>query len=484
MIMKFQQWIMVIGVICTSFFQTLIPVESLPVAHKIKSLPGQPQVTFQQFAGFITIDEQQQRALFYYFVEAEGNPASKPLVLWLNGGPGCSSIGAGAFIEHGPFRPSGNNLVKNEYSWNKEANMLYLESPAGVGFSYSSNESFYSYVDDEITAHDSLLFLKLWFAKFPEYQNRDFFIAGESYGGHYVPQLAHLIVHSNVKFKLKGIAIGNPLLEFATDFNAPDEYYWSHGLISDAVYSLLRKYCNSSQIIREAINGFLSPACAAVYTQRSRELSRSIDTYYVIGDVCVQAPGQSQVEALYHPLKSRFETLSYFHSLSDASSQQPVRQSKEDVCAQENTAKYLNRKDVQQALHARLVGVPKWVLCSKVPKYDARDREIPTIPVVGSLVRSGIRALVYSGDQDSVIPFTGTRTLVHGLAMELGLKTTVPYRAWFEGKQVGGWTQVYGKMELSFASIRGASHTAPASQPERSLKLFKGFIAGKALPAT
>ncbi|XP_018827734.2 serine carboxypeptidase-like 45 [Juglans regia] len=484
MIMKFKQWIMVMGVICASFFQTLIPVESLPVAHKIKSLPGQPQVTFQQFAGFITIDEQQQRALFYYFVEAEGNPASRPLVLWLTGGPGCSSIGAGAFIEHGPFRPSGNNLVKNEYSWNKEANMLYLESPAGVGFSYSSNKSFYSYVDDEITAQDSLLFLKLWFAKFPEYQNRDFFITGESYGGHYVPQLAHLIVQSNVKFKLKGIAIGNPLLEFATDFNAPDEYNWSHGLISDAVYSLLSKYCNSSQIMREAINGIVSPACTAVYTQLSRELSQSIDRYYVIGDVCVQSSGQSQVETLYHPLKSRFETLSSFHSLSDASSQQAVRQSKEDVCAQENTAQYLNRKDVQQALHARLVGVPKWVLCSKVPNYDARDREIPTIPVVGSLVRSGIRALVYSGDQDSVIPFTGTRTLVHGLAMELGLNTTVPYRAWFEGKQVGGWTQVYGKMELSFASIRGASHTAPASQPERSLTLFKGFIAGKALPAT
>ncbi|KAG7987003.1 hypothetical protein I3843_03G110800 [Carya illinoinensis] len=388
--MKFQQWIMVLGVICASFFQTLIPVESHPVAHKIKSLPGQTRFR-----------------------------------------PGCSSIGTGAFIEHGPFRPSGYNLVENEYSWNKETNMLYLESPAGVGFSYSSNKSFYSYVDDEITAQDSLLFLKLWFAKFPEYQNRDFFIAGESYTGHYVPQLAHLIVQSNVKFKLKGIAIETPLLEFAIDFNAPNEYYWSHGLISDAVYSLLSKYCNSSLMMREAINGgFLSPACTVVDTQLSGELSQSINIYYVIGDVCEQSSGQSQVETQYHPLQSRL-----------------VRQSKEDVCAQENIDKYLNKKDVQQALHARLDGGPKWVLCS-------------------------------NGDQDSVVPFTGTRTLVHGLAMELGLETTVPYRAWFEGKQVGGWTQ------LPFANIRGASHTAPASQPERSLMLFKGFIAGQPLPAT
>lgn len=114
-----------------------------------------------------------------------------------------------------------------------------------------------------------------------------------------------------------------------------------------------------------------------------------------------------------------------------------------------------------------------------------------------------------SGDQDSVIPLTGTRTLVNGLAKELGLDTVAPYRAWFEGRQVSqfpgmclnktiksltlsflllafalqvaGWTQVYGD-KLSFATIRGAAHEAPFSQPERSLVLFSAFLAGKPLP--
>jgi len=94
---------------------------------------------------------------------------------------------------------------------------------------------------------------------------------------------------------------------------------------------------------------------------------------------------------------------------------------------------------------------------------------------VGSLVKIGIRALVYSGDQDATIPFTGSRTLANELAKELGLKTTEPYRPWFEGEQVGGWTQVYGNNQLSFASIRGASHTAPSTQPARSFSLFKHF---------
>lgn len=87
----------------------------------------------------------------------------------------------------------------------------------------------------------------------------------------------------------------------------------------------------------------------------------------------------------------------------------------------------------------------------------------------------------YSGDQDSVIPLIGSRSLVKGLAEELGLKTTVPYRVWFEGQQVGGWTQVYGNM-LSFATIRGASHEAPFSQPQRSLVLFNSFLQGSPLP--
>ncbi|KAL6988053.1 hypothetical protein U1Q18_013800 [Sarracenia purpurea var. burkii] len=239
------------------------PAEPLSESDKIELFPGQPQVSFQQFAGYITIDEKQDRALFYYFVEAEKDPASKPVVLWLNGGPGCSSIGAGAFCEHGPFKPSGQVLIKNDYSWNKEANMIYLESPAGVGFSYSANKSFYTSVKDDTT--------------------------GESYGGHYVPQLAQLIVQSKPNFNLKGIAIGNPLLEFNTDFNSRAEYYWSHGLISDSTYELFNGACNYSQIRRQAQTGSLSPVCSAVVRQSSREISRYINTYDVTLDVCLSS---------------------------------------------------------------------------------------------------------------------------------------------------------------------------------------------------
>ncbi|CAI0463705.1 unnamed protein product [Linum tenue] len=129
---------------------------------RVVQLPGQPP-----------------KSLFYYFAEAEFDPFSKPLVLWLNGGPGCSSLGVGAFSENGPFRPNGQVLIRNEHSWNTEANMLYLEAPIGVGFPYAADSSAYDGVTDLITARDNLAFLQKWFLKFPQYKNRSLFITGE-----------------------------------------------------------------------------------------------------------------------------------------------------------------------------------------------------------------------------------------------------------------------------------------------------------------
>lgn len=93
------------------------------------------------------------------------------------------------------------------------ANVLFVESPAGVGFSYSNTTDDYSYSGDQHTALDNYAFLVNWLERFPEYKERDFYIAGESYAGHYVPQLAYTILQNNkwsertITINLKGVTV-------------------------------------------------------------------------------------------------------------------------------------------------------------------------------------------------------------------------------------------------------------------------------------
>lgn len=94
------------------------------VKDRISYLPGQPQnAGFDQYSGYVTVNEKAGRALFYWLTEApkDRRPESRPLVLWLNGGPGCSSVAYGAAEEIGPFRinSDGKTLYLNPYSWNK-----------------------------------------------------------------------------------------------------------------------------------------------------------------------------------------------------------------------------------------------------------------------------------------------------------------------------------------------------------------------------
>ncbi|WOK93993.1 serine carboxypeptidase-like 35 [Canna indica] len=137
---------------------------------EIVDLSGQPQVEFRHYAGYVRINE--DKSMFYWFYKAVKSPR-----------PGCSSIAKGALQELGPFlvRNDGYNLVFNPYTWSNVANLLFLESPVGVVFSYSNKSSDLENQNDEITAKDRDTFLINWFIKFLEFKSHEFYIAGECY---------------------------------------------------------------------------------------------------------------------------------------------------------------------------------------------------------------------------------------------------------------------------------------------------------------
>ncbi|EPS65711.1 hypothetical protein M569_09067, partial [Genlisea aurea] len=153
-----------------------------------------------------------------------------------------------------------------------------------------------------------------------------------------------------------------------------------------------------------------------------------------------------------------------------------------DVCMTYERRFYLNLPEVQKALHANRTKLPyRWSMCSSVLNYDYNDGNIDILPILRRILQNGIPVWIYSGDQDSVVPLLGSRTLVRELAHDMKLPVTVPYGAWFDKHQVGGFATEYGNM-LTFATVRGAAHMVPYSQPSRALHLFSSFVNGRRLP--
>uniref|UniRef100_A0A0A9HCP7 Carboxypeptidase n=1 Tax=Arundo donax TaxID=35708 RepID=A0A0A9HCP7_ARUDO len=425
---------------------------------RVEALPGQPPVAFAQYSGYVTVNEERGRALFYWLTEAAGDAARKPLVLWLNGGPGCSSVAYGASEEIGPFRikPNGTGLFLNKYSWNREANLLFLESPAGVGFSYTNTTSELKTSGDERTAQDALQFLINWMSRFPQYRHRDFYIAGESYAGHYVPQLARKIVEYNKAssypfINLKGILVGNAVTDNYYDNIGTVTYWWTHAMISDHTYKAILKSCNFT-------SANVSRACSRAMNYAMNHEFGDIDQYSIYTPSCAAAAANGTVLRFKDTLIRR-RSFGY------------------DPCTETYAEKYYNRMEVQKAMHANTTGIPyRWTACSDVLIKTWQDSELSMLPIYKMLMKAGLRIWVFSGDTDSVVPVTATRFVIS----HLGLKTKIRWYPWYSAGQVGGWSEVYEG--LTFASVRGAGHEVPLFQPRRAFRMFQAFLAGEPLP--
>lgn len=443
-------------------------------ADRVIKLPGQPPlVDFKQYAGYITVNQSHGRALFYWFFESSTNPHKQPLLLWLNGGPGCSSIGYGEAEELGPFftRKDTSTLKLNPHRWNKAANLLFVESPVGVGYSYTNTSSDLKDLGDKITANDAYKFLVNWFKRFPQYKSHDFYISGESYAGHYVPQLAEVIFDSNKHvskadyINLKGFMIGNALLDDETDQTGMVDYAWDHAVISDKVYRDIKRKCNFSienptKDCDNALNEYF-------------EVYKIIDMYSLYAPICPSSSSSSTSNSRQRlPIQGIAPRM---FSKFDGWHKRPAGY---DPCLSDYTEVYLNRPDVQKALHANVTKMSyPWTHCSDViSKW--KDAPASMLPTMKKLIAGGIRIWVFSGDTDGRIPVTSTRLTLN----KLGLKTIKDWTPWYtNNNQVGGWTIEYEG--LMFVTIRGAGHQVPTFKPKPALQVLRHFLADRKLPA-
>ncbi|KAL0690822.1 hypothetical protein Bca4012_090501 [Brassica carinata] len=398
-------------------------------------------------AGYVNVNQENTRALFFWFFEALSEAPTRPLVLWLNGGPGCSSIGYGAASELGPFRvvENGTSLRFNQYSW-------VQESPVGVGFSYTNTSSDLDNLNDSFVAEDAYNFMVAWFARYPRYKSRDFFIAGESYAGHYAPQLAEQIYDRN--------KVGNPLTDDEYDNKGILEYAWSHAVISDNLYDTAKRNCDFKS------SNWSEPCNVAMNTMFQKY--KEIDIYNIYAPKCTTSNSSAAsflgVFNKSPAMKDWFKRVRWFEGY--------------DPCYSDYAEKYFNRVDVRTSLHASTRDVSRWKVCNDSILQTYQFTVSSMLPTYSKLIKAGLKIWVYSGDADGRVPVIGSRYCVEAL----GLPVKSEWRSWFHNHQVGGRITEY-EGGLTFVTVRGAGHLVPLNKPEEALALFSSFLNGQALPS-
>ncbi|RWR75418.1 serine carboxypeptidase II-2 [Cinnamomum micranthum f. kanehirae] len=424
---------------------------------RVHNLPGQPSnVNFAHYSGYVTVNKDSGRALFYWFFEAVGDPSSKPLVLWINGGPGCSSIGYGVAKEIGPFHvnPDGKTLYLNPYSWNKVANVIFLDSPIGTGFSYSNNTQDLLSNGDERTATDSLEFLKKWLERFPQYKGRDFYIVGESYAGHFVTQLVQRIVTSNIgenSINLKGFMLGNPLIDDFHGHLGVFQFMWTNGLISDETFKLLNIFCANESFEH------IPPSCQKILDIATEEHG-NIDEFSIFAPLCPSNVGLSN---------RLFKRLFSVRHVGEEN----------DPCVDNYSTVYYNLPEVQRALHVDPAVAPsKWETCNNAVEDNWQDSAKSVLHIFRELIPSGLHIWIYSGNTDAIMPVVSTRHSIEALK----LPSITPWHAWYEDGEVGGWVQGYEGLTL--VTVRGAGHQVPLDKPKLALPIIKSFLSGSPMP--
>ncbi|XP_004292764.1 PREDICTED: serine carboxypeptidase-like 18-like [Fragaria vesca subsp. vesca] len=457
--------------------QVLLVSQLLPLSHSslVKFLPGlQGPLPFELETGYVGVGESEELQLFYYFVKSERNPEKDPLMLWLTGGPGCSAVSA-LFFEIGPlnfkveqYNGSLPTLVLNPHSWTKVCSIIFIDSPVGTGFSYART-SFASQPGDLEQVQHALQFLRRWLVDHPSFMSNPFYIGGDSYSGIPVPVLAEQISNGNeagVKpiINLQGYILGNPVTVRQYEVNSEIPFAHGMGLISDELYESLTTSCrgdfqdvdpsnvecvknvqafdectshiNFAHILERHCDGLISPKLQHMLGKR-RYLSDN--------------------NGLHHHSRSPLPTFgcrTYGYLLSQYWANDPV---------------------VRKVLHIRKGSIGNWQRCDYDMPYVA-DLLGNSLQYHVNLSAKGYPSLIYSGDHDMLVPFLGTQAWIRSLNYSI----VDDWRPWFVHSQIAGYTRTYAN-RMTFATVKGAGHTAPEYKREECLNMFTRWISGELL---
>eukprot|EP00095_Tigriopus_kingsejongensis_P005515 maker-scaffold282_size228295-snap-gene-0.10 protein:Tk05515 transcript:maker-scaffold282_size228295-snap-gene-0.10-mRNA-1 annotation:"probable serine carboxypeptidase cpvl precursor" len=395
----------------------------------------------ESYSGYLTVNQPKCKSnLFFWFFPAAYQPEKAPVLLWLQGGPGGSSM-FGLFVEHGPFRVTADlKLVTRDTAWSITHNVIYIDNPVGTGFSFTGLDDCYA-KDQSDVANDLYEALLQFFQLFPQYQKCDFYATGESYAGKYVPAVSYKIHTSNPtakqKINFKGMAIGDGLCDPVSMTNYGD-FLFGIGLIDEEDRAYFRKV---SKIQIELISS-----------------GKWLEAFQTFDDLL---NGDLTGHPSYFANVTGFNY--YFNYLMT-----------ENPAEFSYFGKFLQTSKVRQAIH---VGNLTYNDGLTVEKHLLQDVMKSVKPWIEELLEH-YDVLIYNGQLDIIIAWPLTESFLTSLKWSGAQKyLEAPRAKWHVGKDLAGYAKKVGN--FTQVLVRNAGHMIPFDQPKWAFDLINRFTRGK-----
>ncbi|KAJ7028891.1 serine carboxypeptidase [Mycena alexandri] len=424
---------------------------------RIRPVKGFCDTTVNSFVGYIDI---RARHLFFYYFESRNEPALDDVVLWLNGGPGASAT-LGLFTELGPCTIISDNATEyNPHSWNSKSNLLFIDQPVGVGYSYAEHDE--AVDTTEAAAKDIAAFLAIFFESMQGLKGRPFHIAGESYGGRYVPLFAAEVYDQNRRLGQFGMTPVN-LISALIGNGCSDRYHMITSHYDMQCSTFAGPPIQSISVCTQMKQAL--PRCQNAFRTHCEE------SFDLINCRAAQSFCMNALETPFHLTgKSVYDIRT--ECIGDVRDTLCYPQTK-------HISNYLNLSSTRTML-----GIDEWspefalVGWPVNAAFDTSGDVLKSSALyIAALLERGVRVLVYAGTYDLACNFVGndrvTRDLEWHGQKEFGAQ---PLREWLVEGKPAGETRAFG--ELTFATVRDAGHQVPHDSPANALELLNRWLAG------
>lgn len=403
------------------------------------------------YAGFFTTQASTDNNMFFWFFESQKAGPAAPLLIWLQGGPGGSSM-FGLFSEMGPYTlvPAENGdfaAIRRDVTWNDEYGMLFIDNPVGAGFSYTTQDAGYCTDSKKCVAQNLYSLLQQFYTVFPDQQKVPLYITGESYGGHYVPSIGAFIHRQNqalppseIRIPLAGVAIGDGWVDPVNMVNAYPDLMFNTGLISYQQKKVIQGLCQQTTDLIKA--GQLLQA----FDVWDRMLNGDVYPY----------------PNLFHNMTGLNDYDNYLNTNAPPSF--------------EYYAAFLNQPDVQAALH--IAAGTKFPSNPTQCELHLLSDFMVSLQTELGLLMDNYKVLLYSGQVDVIIGPALTEAFLYLVPWKgqskLGNATRAVWRITDSDPEVAGYATAVDN--FTYVTIRNAGHIAPYDRPVASRDMIQRFI--------